>query len=162
MPLELTGGQPMASPGESPANTQCKSAIDDWWGDFVPIDQPQFQGIEFRRYDMSLETQIDPLGSCFSDYTPDKYDCCFASVHESIQELVWIAVCDGSQASSKPRTSEQSSMTDSVNELAGNCPPHNLGQNVPHPDLHDPTSISVDGSTTEDEDEDNRPVYDVG
>ncbi|KAG1720698.1 hypothetical protein EDB19DRAFT_1835835 [Suillus lakei] len=103
-----------------------------YWGATHGLTQPQFQGIEFRRYNMSLETQIDPPGSCFSDYTPDKYDRCFAGVHESIQELV----C--------------------------NCPPHDLGRNIPHPDLHDPTSISVDGSTTEDEDEDNGPVYDVG
>ncbi|KAG1740978.1 hypothetical protein EDB19DRAFT_1828363 [Suillus lakei] len=158
---ELTGGQPVASPAESPADTQCNSAINDWWGDFVPIDQwtpprvrPQFQGIEFRNlgYDMSPETWTDTPGSFFGDYTPNKYDHCFAGVHKSIQELA--SICDGSQASSKPRTSEQSSMMDSVNELVGNCPPHE--------DLHDPTSISVDSSITEDEDEDNGPMYNVG
>ncbi|KAG0707291.1 hypothetical protein DFH29DRAFT_871641 [Suillus ampliporus] len=134
MPLELNEEQHAAS-----------ATLAEWWGDFMPIDQPHFKGLEFRRYNMNLETQIKTLDSHFGDLTADS------------PSRNWLG-------KSLPSTSGQSSMTESVNEgKAANGPvvdepSYNLGWNVlPLPSPGNP-STSVDDSTGNDE----GPAYALG
>ncbi|KAG1752340.1 uncharacterized protein EDB91DRAFT_1077768 [Suillus paluster] len=137
-----------------------------WWGDFVPIDQweplrvqSRFQHLQFRRYDMSPETQIETLDSHIRDSTPDEYECSFAGVEESIQELA--DMFDKSWGMSKPSTPEQSADGDKeVNGLVDDNPSYDLGWNIPSAALSSNPSPSVDDNTRDDDD-DEGPGYDL-
>ncbi|KAG2740569.1 hypothetical protein P692DRAFT_20686441, partial [Suillus brevipes Sb2] len=135
-----------------------------WWGDFVPIDQwtplrvkPQFEGLAFRRYNMSPETRLEFPGGDLGDCDAGDYERAFAGVENTIEELS--AMFDEDWAKNQAPASGLSTTTRSdeeeVDQLMGDDSPlYDLGwAALPAEDQAD------DGRAY---DEDDGPVYDLG
>ncbi|KAG1781326.1 hypothetical protein EV702DRAFT_1193506 [Suillus placidus] len=162
MPLETCEEQNAAS-----------AALAEWWGDFVPIDQwtpprvrHQFQDLNFKRYDMSSETQIETLDSHHGDSTPDIYDWCFAGMEESIKELssMFDVAWRQHAANGQAPTSESTHDDEEADELFDDGPSFDLGWNIlPAASLDDVPTVDNRSTTSSASDGDEEgPAYDLG
>ncbi|KIK33287.1 hypothetical protein CY34DRAFT_18462 [Suillus luteus UH-Slu-Lm8-n1] len=164
-----------ASAGKSSPPTDRQQALAQWWGDFVPIDQwtppkvkPQFEGLEFRRYNMSPETRHDIPGGDLGDHEPGDYERAFAGVDEAIEELS--AMFNETWDRNNPPASGLSTTTRSdeeeVDQLMGDdSPSYDLGWGaLPAEDeADDGPAYDLGWTTLQDENEaDDEPAYDLG